>query len=70
MAISVMVGYIFVLIYFFLEVLAVKSLSSAVSSRFGGSEQALADNAGFCALCLAALVPTWEQSTSAANVTL
>jgi hypothetical protein len=50
--------------------MTVKSLSSAFSSGLGGSEAALADNAGFCMSCLTALVPPWEQCTSAATVTL
>jgi hypothetical protein len=51
------IGFIFVLLCLFLVVMTVKSLSSAISSRLGGSEEAFADNAGFCAPCLAALVP-------------
>jgi hypothetical protein len=50
--------------------MTVKSLSSAISSRFGGSEAALADDAGFCMFYLIALVQPWEKSTSAANVKL
>jgi hypothetical protein len=52
-----------------LVVMTAKSLSSAISSRSGRSVEALADNAGFCAPCLAALVPPWEKCTSAATVT-
>jgi hypothetical protein len=60
MAFSVTDGSIFVLLCYFLVVRTVKSLSSVVSSRFGGSEEAVADNTGFCA---ETLVPPWEQYT-------
>jgi hypothetical protein len=70
MAVSDTVGFTFVLICPFLVVFTMKSLSSAISSRLGGSEEALADNAGFCARGLTALVPPWEQCTSAATVKL
>jgi hypothetical protein len=49
MAVSLMAGFIFVLIYFSLVVVTVKSLFSAITSMSGGLEQTLADNAAFCA---------------------
>jgi hypothetical protein len=66
----VVVGFMGVFLCFFLVVMTVKSLSTAISSRFGGSEVALADTVGFCKPCFTALVPPWEQCTSAATVTL
>jgi hypothetical protein len=70
MAVSDAVGFTFVLLCPFLVVMTVKSLSSAISSSLGGSEEALADNAGFCAPWLTAVVSLWDQCTSAATVTL
>jgi uncharacterized membrane protein len=67
MAVSVILGFILVSLCIFLEVMSVKSSSSAISSRFGGSEKAFAEIAGFCTPCLAGLVPPWEQCTSAAT---
>jgi hypothetical protein len=59
-----MVGFIFYLLCIFLVVMTVKSLSSTISCRFGGSEEVFVDNAGYCAPCLAASVPPWEQSAA------
>jgi hypothetical protein len=72
LAASVMVVVVFmgVFLCFCLVVMTVKSLSTAISSSFGGSEVALADNIGFYKPCFTALVPPWEQCTSAATVTL
>jgi hypothetical protein len=69
LAVSIILGFILVLLCFFLEVMTVKSSTSAISSRFGGSEEAVAGTAGFCTPCLVALVPPWEQCTSAATTT-
>jgi hypothetical protein len=49
-AVSVMIGFIFVLLNFCLAAIAVKP--SSIKSRFGGAEQALEDNFGFCEACL------------------
>jgi hypothetical protein len=65
-----MVGLIFVLLCLFLAVMTVKSLSSAISSRLGGSDTALADNEGFSMLYLTTLVSPWKKCTSAATETL
>lgn len=63
MAISSMIGFIFVLLCILLVVMTVKSFP-AISCRFGGSEEAFADNAGYYAPCLAASIPPWEQSAA------
>jgi hypothetical protein len=42
-----------------------ESLSTAISSRFGGSGKALADIEGFCMPCLTA----WEECTSVTTTT-
>lgn len=65
MAISLMVGFIFVLLRFFMVVMKMESLSTAISSRFGGSGKALADIEGFCMPCLTA----WEECTSVTTTT-
>lgn len=56
-----MVGFIFLLLCIFLVLMTVKSFS-AISCRSGGSEEAFADNADYCAQCLTASIPPWEQS--------
>jgi hypothetical protein len=51
MEISVIVGFILVLLCLFLVVMTVKSFSSAISSRCWSSEEAFVDHVGFCATC-------------------
>jgi Na+-transporting methylmalonyl-CoA/oxaloacetate decarboxylase gamma subunit len=70
MGVADMVGFIFVLLCLFLMVMTMKSLSSAISSRLGGSEEDHADNIGFCVPYLTALVPPCEKCTSVAPATL
>jgi hypothetical protein len=48
----------------------VKSSSSSMTFRDGCSAGAPADVAGFCAPCIVAVVPPWEQCTSAVTVML
>lgn len=68
MAVYVMVCFTFVLLFLFGGT-GSEVLSSAISSRFGGSEEAVADDSCFHAPCLATLVPPWEQCTFATTVT-
>jgi hypothetical protein len=53
---------------FCLGVMTVKLSSSSITSRDGCSAGAPADDAGFYASCLVAVVPPWEQCTSAVTV--
>jgi hypothetical protein len=55
--VPVILGSVFALLCLFLVVMTVESLFSAISSRFGGSEEAPADTEGFCEPCPATLVP-------------
>lgn len=57
MAAPVILGPVSALLRLFLVVMTIKPLSSAVSSSFGGSEEAPADNVGLCEPCFETLVP-------------
>jgi hypothetical protein len=59
-----MTDFTFALLFFFFAITE-KSLSSAILSRFHGSEEVLAD----CVLCISSLVPPWEQRTTASTLT-